>query len=245
MRSTRPPNINIVYKTTHRQCADIYTTGFHEPSRWYAVCLLVNVVDRHKLAYLLTCFTVQNFKDLKPEKIRTPHDKYESTAAPSVQRRGGITIITTPTDKTGDTCDDLNLRFDDLPLHEEGGGFVTGVSSQGGAPAAPSKRTSSHGGRPVGLKTRHGDKLFELDPNSSITILKFLEEYDWPHDDVTDIGLTLEGDFPRLGVLTIRHLKLAMNLNYYVQRHLKDYRWSTIAIDRREHVYQDDTGPTH
>ena len=132
-----------------------------------------------------------------------------------------------------------------FPYTKRGGEFVTGVPSQGGAPAAPSKRTSSSGGRPVGLKAKHGDKLFTLDPNSSIIILKLLEEYEWPQDGINDIGLTLEDDLPRLGVLTIRHLNLAMNLNYYVQRQLKDYRWSTIAIDRREHVYQDSIGPTH
>jgi hypothetical protein len=60
----------------------------------------VNVVDRHKLAHLLTSFTVHNyekeqedilanFKELKAEKKRPPHDLYEYTAAPSVQRRGG------------------------------------------------------------------------------------------------------------------------------------------------------------
>ena len=125
------PNINLVYEATHRQCADIYTKGFHEPGKWYPVCLLVNVFDRHKLAHILTSFTVHkfekeqkdilaNFAELKPEKKRTTHDIYEYTAAPSVQRRGGITTITTPTQTASDNCDELNLGFDDLPLTPRG-----------------------------------------------------------------------------------------------------------------------------
>ena len=84
---------------THRQCADIYTKAFTEPAKWYAVCLLVNVVDGHKLAQLLTSFTlhcyekeqeqlISYFTDLAGTKS-TPHDLFEYTAAPSVQRRGG------------------------------------------------------------------------------------------------------------------------------------------------------------
>ncbi len=179
-----------------------------------------------------------SLKDLKDSKKRTPHDLYEYTAAPSVQRRGGITIITTPTKRTGDNCDDLNLRFDDLPLHEEGGEFVTGVPSHGGAPAAPSKRTDSSGGRPVGLKAKHGDKLFTLAPASSIEVLKLLEAHDWPAG-VHDIGLTLEKGSTRLGVLTILHLNLAMNLNYHMQRHLTGYHWSTIANDTHMQVNEE------
>ena len=91
--------INLLYEATHRQCADIYTKGFHEPGKWYAVCLLVNIVDGDKLAELLTSFTLHNyereqeeilshFKELKETKKRTPHDIAYYTAAPSVQRRG-------------------------------------------------------------------------------------------------------------------------------------------------------------
>ena len=54
-------------------------------------------------------------------------------------------------------------------------------------------------------------------------ILKLLEGYDWPKDDITDVGLTLEKGAPKLGVLTIRHLNLAMLLNYHVGRKLKGY----------------------
>ncbi len=91
--------INLVYESTHRQCADIYTKGFTEPLKWYAVCLLVNVVDGHKLAQLLTSFTIHNYEKEQEEilalfpdterKKATPHDLYEYTAAPSVKRRGG------------------------------------------------------------------------------------------------------------------------------------------------------------
>ena len=87
-------------------------------------------------------------------------------------------------------------------------------------------------------QAKHGDKLFELDPKSSLEILKLLEAYDWPVD-VTDIGLTLEKGSPRLGVLTMRHLNLAMNLNFHMQRHLKGYHWSTIAIDVRTQVNEE------
>ena len=52
----------------------------------------------------------------------TPHNWNEYTAAPSVQRRGGITTVTTTTE-THDMRDDLNGSFDALPLHEEGGVF--------------------------------------------------------------------------------------------------------------------------
>mgnify|MGYP000323397396 CR=1 FL=1 len=101
-------------------------------------------------------------------------------------------------------------------------------------PLAPSILQAPTG---AGRKTiaKHGDKLFELDPKSSIAILKLLEAYDWPQD-VTDIGLTLEKGSPRLGVLTFRHLHLAMNLNYHMQHELKGYYWSTISIDTRKHV---------
>ncbi len=85
------------------------------------------------------------------------------------------------------------------------------------------------------VKAKHGDTLFELDTDSSLEVLKLLEGYDWPHDDITDIGLTLERGAPRLGVLTIRHLNLATHLNYHVRRKLKGYHWSTIAIDTRAH----------
>ena len=97
-------------------------------------------------------------------------------------------------------------------LTRRGGGFVTEVPPQGGTPAAASTIT---GGRST-LKAKHGDKLFELDPDSSIIILKLLEEYDWPKDDITDIGLTLENGAPKLGVLTARHLTLAAAINYHV-----------------------------
>ena len=86
------------------------------------------------------------------------------------------------------------------------------------------------------LKAIHGTRLFELDPQSSIKILKLLEDYDWPKDDITDIGLTLEKGSRRLGVLTMRHLNLAMNLNYHIQHELRGYYWSTISIDTRRHV---------
>jgi hypothetical protein len=66
-----------------------------------------------------------------------------------------------------------------------------------------------------------------------------LEAYDWPQDDITDIGLTLEKGLPRLGVLTHRHLQLAMNLNYHMQHQLKGYHWSTISIDSRKHVNEE------
>ena len=83
------------------------------------------------------------------------------------------------------------------------------------------------------VTAKHGDKLFELDATSSIEILGLLEGYDWPNDDIIDIGLTLDKGAPRLGVLTIRHLKLAMTINHHVRRHLTRYHWSTIAIDTR------------
>ncbi len=92
------PGIDLVYEMTHRQCADIYTKAFTEPAKWYAVCLLVNVVDRHKIAQLLTSFTLHNyekeaeeivshFTDLNGTKS-APHDLFAYVAAPSVQRRG-------------------------------------------------------------------------------------------------------------------------------------------------------------
>ncbi len=100
------PGIDLVYEMTHRQCADIYTKAFTEPAKWYAVCLLVNVVDGRKLAQLLTSFTLHNYEKEQEEIIShftdlagtksTPHDLYEYAAAPSVQRRGGITSINTP-----------------------------------------------------------------------------------------------------------------------------------------------------
>jgi hypothetical protein len=86
------------------------------------------------------------------------------------------------------------------------------------------------------VKAKHGDALFELDTESSLEVLRLLEGYDWPKDDITDIGLTLEKGAPRLGVLTIRHLNLAMLLNYHVGSKLKGYHWSTIAIDARAHL---------
>ena len=54
--------INLLYEATHRQCADIYTKVFHEPGKWYAVCLLVNIVDGDKLAELLTSFSLHNYE---------------------------------------------------------------------------------------------------------------------------------------------------------------------------------------
>ncbi len=142
-------------------------------------------------------------------------------AAPSTKQGGDTKKVTkkTPhleqggvTDMTEDNfCDDLNLRFDDLPLPEgRERGTPTplkqgGDSDSDGPPLAPS---ILHTTRVDGLKTiaKHGDKLFELDPKSSISILKLLQTYDWPRDDITDIGLTLEKGLPRLGVLTQRHL---------------------------------------
>ena len=78
-----------------------------------------------------------------------------------------------------------------------------------------------------------GDELFKLELNSSLEVLRILEGYTWPHDDTTDIGLTLDKGFPRLGVLTNRHLDLAMKLNCHVRCHLRGYHWSTITIDKR------------
>ena len=111
------PNINLVYEATHRQCADIYTKSFHEPGKWYPVCLLVNVVDRHKFEKEQEDI-LADFKELKPEKRRTPHDLYEYTAAPSVQRRGGYHKR-----RCNDDCDSYTLRFNDFPLHDSGGEF--------------------------------------------------------------------------------------------------------------------------
>ncbi len=218
---------------------------------------------------------LSHFKDLEPTKKRTPHDLYAYVAAPStVQRRGGTTKAAPSVKQGGDTktvtqktphleqggvtdmtednfCDDLNLRFDDLPLpygeereekpptpREQGGDSDGSHTSSGRPPLAPSVL---HTTRVDGLKTtaKHGDKLYELDPKSSIAILKLLENYDWPQDDITDIGLTLEKGLPRLGVLTQRHLQLAMNLNYHMQHQLKGYRWSTISVDARMHVNEE------
>ena len=54
--------IELVYEMTHRQSADIYTKAFTEPLKWYAVCLLVNVVDGKKLDQLLANFTIHNYE---------------------------------------------------------------------------------------------------------------------------------------------------------------------------------------
>jgi hypothetical protein len=67
----------------------------------------------------------------------------------------------------------------------------------------------------------HGDTLFELDPKSSLAILKLLDGYDWP-DEIVDIGLTIaDHDVPRLGVLTHRHMGLAMAINYHFRGKLR------------------------
>ncbi len=204
--------INLLYEATHRQCADIYTKGFHEPGKWYAVCLLVNIVDGDKLAELLTRFTRHNdereqeeilshVKELKETKKRTPHEIAYYTAAPSVQRRGVSQSTRTPNADTSDICDDLNLRFDDLPLHEEGGEFTkdpdrAASNDEANGRTAYARSIPSVLVTPSGmdktLKTIHGTLLIELDPKRSIVTLKFLEYYDWPHDDISDIGLTYE-----------------------------------------------------
>jgi hypothetical protein len=93
------PDIHLTYEATHRQSADIYTKGFTEPAKWYAACLLVNIVDGKKLKQLLTNFTIHKFEKeqedilaLFPDPLRKkaiPHDLFNYVAAPSVQRRGG------------------------------------------------------------------------------------------------------------------------------------------------------------
>jgi len=154
----------------------------------------------------------------------------------------GITsIITDQTQQ--DTSDDQNLGFDDLPLHEEGG--VSETLGNTAAPATgppPPGDGKGAGGRQTQVNAKHGDKLFKLSPNTSITILKLLEEYDWPKDDITDIGLTLENGAPKLGVLTARHLTLAAAINYHVLKSISGLRWSTIAIDTRPHVRENIKG---
>ncbi len=100
------PDIHLIYESTHRQSADIYTKGFTEPLKWYAACLLVNVVDGTKLKQLLTNFTIHKYEKeqedilaLYPDPLRkkaTPHDLYDYVAAPSVQRRGGTTNVIIP-----------------------------------------------------------------------------------------------------------------------------------------------------
>jgi hypothetical protein len=137
------PDIHLTYEATHRQSADIYTKGFTEPAKWYAACLLVNIVDGKKLKQLLTNFTIHKFEKeqedilaLFPDPLRKkaiPHDLFNYVAAPSVQRRGGTTNDTTPETAVfdrapgsaagrgnDDVCGDRST-IDDTPLYDQGG----------------------------------------------------------------------------------------------------------------------------
>ena len=79
---------------------------------------------------------------------------------------------------------------------------------------------------------KQGDCLFELEPKTSLSILKELVAYSWNTDSVTDLGLTSSHGIPRLGVHTLRHRELIMLINFHVRRLMNsNMSWSTISID--------------
>ena len=61
-----------------------------------------------------------------------------------------------------------------------------------------------------------GDCLFTLEAATSLGILKELISYHWQQERVTDLGLTSVYGVPRLGVHTLRHAQLIMQINFHV-----------------------------
>ena len=45
--------LDLVYETTDRMCADIYTKAFTDKAKWTAVCQLINVVDPSSFPHLV------------------------------------------------------------------------------------------------------------------------------------------------------------------------------------------------
>ena len=87
-----------------------------------------------------------------------------------------------------------------------------------------------------------GECLFTLEAATSLGILKELISYHWQQERVTDLGLTSVYGVPRLGVHTLRHAQLIMQINFHVRRLLKDdIFWSTISID----ASNEDREPQH
>ena len=108
----------------------------------------------------------------------------------------------------------------DLPLNAHG---KQGKSHEIETPLAATTTTE---------QPRTGDCLFTLEAATSLSILKELILYNWQQERVTDLGLTSVYGIPRLGIRTLRHAQLIMQINFHVRRLLKDdVVWSTISID--------------
>ena len=117
---------------------------------------------------------------------------------PSIQRRGGSKDAAClageiPTAQNDVSDNDANT-FNDLPLPETGKLMAT------------ESRTTA--------QPKQGDRLFELEPKTSLGILKELAAYRWDTENVTDIGLTSVHGLPRLGVYTLRYSELIMLINF-------------------------------
>ena len=80
---------------------------------------------------------------------------------------------------------------------------------------------------------RLGEKFLELDIDAAISILECLSGYNWPIDGINEIGLTDVNGAPRHGVLTLRHLHLAMTINKHLRKCNSGFRWSTNSINAR------------
>ncbi len=127
------PGKYLVYIATHRL--------FTDPNKWNTARLVVSMKDKSELAQLSTSFTLHAYESDLIGRKSTPNELFEYVAAPSAQRRGGITDHVRKTTRNpresreaNDICDDLANRLDNFPLRKEGGKFE---------PAADDNDTSS------------------------------------------------------------------------------------------------------
>ena len=157
---------------------------------------------------------------------------------PSVQRRGGFKNVAHSAGDSNkvvahfvgesqenqfaenDVSDIDANNHTDLPLNAHG---KQGKPDEFETPLAATTTTE---------QPRTGDCLFTLEAATSLSILKELILYNWQQERVTDLGLTSVYGVPRLGIRTLRHAQLIMQVNFHVRRLLKDdVVWSTISID--------------
>ncbi len=104
----------IFYTRSHDMSADIYTKGFENAQKWMDACLLIGVVDRHRLTELLRQFaehedekekegmppdSAQNSAEVTGSKNEVQNN-FPTFAAPASRRGETTTTVTKPTKLT-------------------------------------------------------------------------------------------------------------------------------------------------